>query len=226
MLAIRLLCFPLVAALAVAGDTGVPPRSNAADYATHQALDSVTMAASILPADQVRKIFSPDIAKQYVVVECAFYPADGHTVDIDRFGFSLKTGPDTVAHAEKPRDVATPWPEKTNPLGRGNSDVTTETGVYVSRTSVPGYGHQTQAGTWEGVSVGDDTGRDTPPPRPAPDRPGLEHKLADNALPDGTTRVAVAGYLYFPRYAKKHKNDPNELNYSKDDLTLDLVFPK
>jgi hypothetical protein len=223
MLSNRLFCFSVAAGLAVAGDSGVSPRPNTADYAAHHTTDSVTMAASIVPADQVRKIFSPDIAKDYVVVECAFYPLNGHSVDVDRFGFSLKTGPDSVAHAETPRDVAAPWPEKRNPLDK-SADVTTETGVYVARTSVPGYGHQTETGAWQGVAVGDGDRRNAPPP--PPDRPGLEGKLRDRALPEGSTGVAVAGYLYFPRYAKKHKNDATELNYSKDDLTLDLTFPK
>lgn len=203
MLRTRVLCFLAAAILAVAGDTGVPPRANANEYASHQTVDSATMAASIVPAEQIRKIFSPAIAKEYVVVECAFFQADGHSVDVDRFGFGLKTGPDSVAHAEQPRDVAAPWPERNSPMNRGPQTVS-ETGVYVEHSSTPVYGRQTNVGAWEGVGVTNDD-RNAPPPKAPPDTRAMENKLRERALPEGSTRDTVAGYLYFPRYAKKHK---------------------
>jgi len=40
-------------------------------------------AASIIPANQVSKMFSPDIGKDYIVVEIAIYPENGVPFDVE-----------------------------------------------------------------------------------------------------------------------------------------------
>ncbi len=162
-----------------------------------------------------------------MVVEVAVYPEDGHSFDVDLLDFSLKVG-DQVIHADKPRDVAIPWPEKTGPTSQRGPAVTTETGVIVARGTNPVTGRpQTTTGTWEGVAVSNDPrDRNPPPPSNKPDQSAAEARVRDRALPLGETRKAVAGYLYFPQYGKKHKGDAIALNYSKDDVSVDLHFPK
>ena len=49
-------------------------------------------------------------------------------------------------------------------------------------------------------------------------------KVRRFALAEGTTKTAIAGYLYFPQYAKRKKSDEIELKYAKDDVTANLAF--
>jgi len=218
----------LFAGLAAADDSGIPPRPKPSDYPVHETAKNAVLAAAIVPPEQVRKMLTPDISKGYVVVEVAIYPEDGHSFDVDLLDFSLKVG-NQIIHADKPRDVAMPWPEKTGPLSsdRGPT-VTTETGVMVARGTNPVTGRpQTSTGTWEGVGVSNDPrDRPAPPPSNKPDRSAAEARVRDRALPLGETKRAVAGYLYFPQYGKKHKGDSMALNFSKDDVSVDLNFPK
>jgi len=209
-----------------ADDSGVPPRPKPSDYPVHENAKADTLAAVIVPADQIRKMFSAEVAKGYLVVEVAVYPADGHSFDVDLLDFALKVG-GQVIHAEKPRDVAIPWPEKGATIGNRGPAVSTETGVIVARGTDPVTGRpRTGVGTWEDVGVSNTPRRDDPPPAPKPDQSALEDKIRAKALPEGRTTKPVAGYLYFPQYGRSHKKDPVALNYSKDEVSIDLKFPK
>jgi len=213
-------------ALAFAGGQGVPPRARPADYPVHQSAKigatTATIAAAIVPADQVRKMFSSDVADHYAVVEVAFYPEDGQSFEADRYDFSLKTG-DKIAHADSAPDVVLPWGERKNPLDNGRVNVTQEAGVVVDHTNDPYYGKRTTVGTYEGTAISNGP----PPPAAAagPDPRVVEAKLREKALPEGRTADRVAGYLYFPQYSKKKKGDAIELEYSKQDVEVDLRFP-
>jgi len=219
---------------AVAGDSGLPPRRSASDYPVQQAAKPgssiAAVGAAIVPSDQVRKMFSSEIAGDYIVVEVAMYPADGKSFEADRYDFGLKIGDGSkgsgrVAHADSPADAALPPFERRPDLGGPESkvSVTQEAGVGVARTNDPYYGKRTSVGTYEGTSVSN-----APPPpsqqSPGVDRRAVEAKLRDKALPDGSTAKAVAGYLYFPA-SKKRKGDVLELQYTKGDVELDLRFP-
>jgi hypothetical protein len=218
---------------AVAGDDGVPPRRSASDYPVQQNVKApaglAAVGAAIVPADQVRKMFSSDISRDYIVVEVAMYPADGRSFEADRYDFGLKIGGakgDRVAHADSPSDVALPPYERRPDLGGPESkvNVTQEAGVAVARSNDPYYGKRTSVGTYEGTTVSNGP---APRSQPAPsgvDYHAIEAKLRDKALPDGPTAKPVAGYLYF-QASKKRKNDELELQYTKGDVELDLRFP-
>jgi hypothetical protein len=228
-------CALLIAPAAVASDDGLPPRRNASDYPVQQVPKTgaslAAVGAAIVPADQVRKMFSAEISHDYIVVEVAMYPADGKSFEADRYDFGLRIsngskGGDIVAHADSPSDVALPPFERRPDLGGPESkiNVTQEAGVAVAHTNDPYYGKRTSVGTYEGTTV---SNAPPPPSQQAPsgmDRRAIEVKLRDKALPDGPTAKAVAGYLYFPA-SKKHKNDALELQYTKGDVELDLRFP-
>jgi hypothetical protein len=222
---LRGLAVAAICALAFAGGQGVPPRSKPADYPVHQSAKNgaatATIAAAIVPSDQVRKMFSSDIASNYVVVEVAIYPDDGQSFEADRYDFSLKTG-DKIAHADAPPDVALPWGEKKNPLD-SKVHVTEDAGVVYSRSNDPYYGKRQGVGTYESTTVSD-----VPPPQQpqsGPDPRVVEAKLRDKALPEGRTADRVAGYLYFPQYSRKKRGDAVELEYAKQDVEVDLRFP-
>jgi hypothetical protein len=219
---------------AVASDSGVPPRRSASDYPVQQTVKTpgglAAVGAVIVPDDQVRKMFSSEISRDYIVVEVAMYPADSKSFEADRYDFGLKISNgskgDRVAHADAPSDVALPPYERRPDLGGPESkvNVTQEAGVAVARTNDPYYGKRTSVGTYEGTSVSNGP----PPPSQQSgsgvDRHAIESKLRDKALPEGPTTRAVAGYLYFPA-AKKHKSDALELQYTKGDVELDLRLP-
>jgi hypothetical protein len=214
--------------LAAAGDpAGVPLRPLPSNYPARQNTNAATIAAAIVPSDQAAKMFSPVIAKQYIVVEVAVYPESGRTVDIKPLLFTLRIG-DRFSNAEQPGDVA-PGPPSPRPVGGQSTGVTTETGVAYSRTTAPANGRSSQnLETYSSVAVANGDARQSPPPssNSGPDPRILADKLWNKALPEGQTAKAVAGYVYFPRYAKKRKSDALELSYSDNDVSAMLLFPK
>ncbi len=87
-----------------AADTGVPPRAASTDYPAHDRADAAVLAATIIPTNQVSKMFSPEIAKQYLVVEVAIYPEGGVPFDVESSGFALRVGQrvGTYEHGDDP----------------------------------------------------------------------------------------------------------------------------
>jgi hypothetical protein len=212
--------------LAFAADTGVPPRASASDYQAHQTTPSAVLAASIVPAKQIEKMFSADIAKQYIVVEVAIYPQNSQPFDVDWFDFGLKVG-DTVAYVEKPRDVATPWPEK-NKIPDKPVTVVTEAGVVYGRSSDPVNGRRSGWGTYEGVGVTNDPRAASPPqPRQGPDPQAVEQRVQQTMLPEGAATAPVAGYLFFPQYnLRKAKGAEKQLQWSHQGGSAVLRLPR
>lgn len=94
--------------LAVGDDVGVPARSSAVEYPVQQDVKKGTIAAAIVSPDQVGKRFSSEIAKKYIVVEVAVYPAPGQSFDVEPLDFLLRVG-DYTSHSELPL-VGKPWP--------------------------------------------------------------------------------------------------------------------
>lgn len=212
-----------VSALAFATDPGVPPRPSSGDYPVDGHTDAAAIAAEIMPINRVEKMFSPEIARQYVVIEVAIYPDNGVPFEVRNSDFGLRVGQHTT-RADRPIDVA-PWPETRGGI-RSPIDVTTETGVIYQRSDDPVYGRRQGVGTYNGVGVSA-PGQDPlpPPPDPRLDPRVIADKAQRFALPEGTAKSAIAGYLYFPRYEKKKKSDSIELKYARDDVEVNLKFP-
>lgn len=214
----------LLVSFALAGDTGVPPRASSRDYPVSRPAKNAAIGAALLPADQVKKILPAEIGKKYVVVEVAVYPQAGSTVDVVSLDFALKFGPDQIRYASTPRDVASGWQENQPPLPNRGVHVTAETGVAYDTGNDPGTGRVHERSTYESISV-----TNNPPPgdpQPPPYDPYVvEARARQKALPEGQTRDAVAGYLYFPAPAKRHKGASLELKYLKDGGTVILPLP-
>jgi hypothetical protein len=203
--------------LVCAGDRGLTPRARASDYQANQTTKDATLAASIVPARQIEKMFTAEIARHYIALEVAVYPQDGKTVNLGLLDFGLKIG-DSVTYAERPRDIAAPWPDKTTVPG-GPVTVLTDTGVVYSRSSDPVNGKRSGWGVYEGVGVTNDPRAATPPTPPRQDRDPqiVEERINEIMLPEGRTTAAVAGFLFFPQYkTKRHKGMALELQWSKD----------
>ena len=211
--------------LAAGDDTGVPARPSAVDYPVQQALKSGTIAATIVPADQVGRLFSSEIAKRYIVVEVAVYPAGGLSFDVEPPDFLLRVN-DRTSHSELP-PLGKPW-QGSPPPPSSSTQVTTETGVIVERGTDP-YGRPVHTvGTYSGVGIA--TGNPAPPPPPppssGPDPYWLDQQLRAKALGRGLTPTPVAGYLYFRQSGKRRKSDTVELQYTTANGSFGMPFPK
>jgi hypothetical protein len=225
----RVACLAAIFLATLAGDdSGTTPRSKPSDYPVHQTVKTAELAAVVLTPDQVKKIFSPEVAKAYTIVEVAVYPADSQKFDVDLLDYFLKIGDETT-HADKPDDVMIPWgnPGSVPTAGNRGPAVTEDSGVIVAHGTDPATGRpRTAVGTWEDVGVSNYPRPADAPPAPRPDQTALYHRIAARALPQGETAKPVAGYLYFPQYGKKRKHDSVALNYSRDQVSIDLKFPK
>ncbi len=212
---------------ALASDTGTRPRPSSADYPVSRPAKSATIAAILVTPDQVKRIFPAEVNKKYVVVEVAVYPEAGEVVDVKSLDFGLRFGPDVVRYPATPQDIAAAWREKRDPPSLGRAvDVTTETGVTYGTGTDPTTGQRTRGwSTYEGVGVGAGRPPDAPPAPPGYDPNVIEAVAREKALPQGKTGDAVAGYLYFPQPAKKHKGDALELRYSSGGASVTLPLP-
>ena len=119
-------------ALVAAGQTGVTPRPRSSDYPVHQAAGNATVAATVVPPDQVKKLFPGELIKRYIVVEVAVYPQDGDAVDIDSLDFALRLSTDERSYPRTPQEVASMWDERRAPSLGPKVDVSTEVGVVYS----------------------------------------------------------------------------------------------
>ena len=186
-------------------------------------MKNATIGAVVIPPEQIKKAFSNEIAKKYIVVEVAIYPEEGSTFDVDELSFALRTR-DEVLQTSETGDVAGVWGGNPNPVGHRGPSIYSDSGIVIARETDPLTGKpRTSVGHYEGVAV---TNYPQPPsaPTPPPKNAGAtEYKLRDAALPHGPAKKAVAGYLYFRPRGKKH--EPFTLNYSKDDVSLDLKLP-
>ena len=215
----------MVFSLAARADSGVPPRGSAKDYPVQGQADSSTIAAAIVPANQVSKMFSPDISKHYVVVEVAVYPEGNVPVNVQAADFALRVG-QRVGRADHPMDIV-PWAERREAATRSPVDVTAEAGVIYERSDDPVYGRRQSVGTYTGVGV-EEPGRANlpPPPDPRIDPRVVYDEVRRFALAEGAAKAPIAGYLYFPQYSKRKKSDEIELKYAKDDVAVNMILGK
>src|ERR1039458_2490780 len=206
---------PLVLlATAYAGD-GVPPRGSGADYPASQTIGDVTLAAACVSASTAKQIFGVDLDKHgYLVFEVAIFPSNGTQPDISTGDFRLREGSEpTTVRAATPHDVAVAvFPQKSSkPAIPGNVN------VYDSETI--GYesgGGGRGGGVYTASSVGVGVGPNGPPSSPPNGgTAGLEQKLEDQALPEGKTPRAVAGYVFFPKPSKDKRGVYNLMYFGK-----------
>ncbi len=215
----RIACFCFVTVV-LTGDTGTSVRPNAADYDAHQTIREAVIAASILPAAQVARLFSSAVGKKYTVVEIAIYPQssvqNSGGFDVVALDFALKTGPDDRIYSVTPEQVA--WqgkraPDPSNPSLTG-VHMTTEAGIAVGTRTDPVTGRTDHGvATYGGVEVDN-----------RPQSYVLEGKLRGLELQEGQTTRPVSGYLYFAG-PKKQKTAALVLEYSRSGERASLSLP-
>jgi len=233
----------------LAAAPGIRPRADANSYPEHSELTDFSIGAFLLPPEQVKKMFKPDLNHAgYVVIEIGVFPAPGKDVDLYPTDFTLSVSENTVSLRPVSADTiaehlagALPDP----PRIRGPFDVSTSTGVYVGRESYPDpktgrTTDRTVSGTEVGVGIGGPApwpcrGYDCEPTAPFPPLPQrspiqtantISQDLWEKSLPDGKAVHPIAGYLYFPKPARKAKGAAWELRYENADGKTRLALSK
>jgi hypothetical protein len=208
------------------GPRGSVPRSSADRYHSHAKLDGTSVGANILTPKQVQKAFVTDLNRCCIVVEFAFYPAQGkdpHDLSLDDFALYI-SGSDIGTKPQSATVVAASLQKKAGsgpPVSvSGGATVGYESGTYTDpNTGQPTRGHGVYTGTE--VNVSD--------PKPAPgsterDRQIMETELSQKGLPQGKTLAPVSGYLYFSIHNRK-KDAKYQLEYNFNGEKLVLPLP-
>jgi hypothetical protein len=215
---------------------GTVPRSTATDYAAHALQDNVQIGASLLTHKELKKIFATDVNQCCLVVEVAFYPAQGPKDNKDNFvkislddfmlreaGMEIGTRPSTPDVLSSRLEVQPVQPDREHRPG-----VTTGSDIGYERTTQQNGPERTTSGgvvqrsrVGIGVPIGGSGGSRLPEGRNAEgNRRAIEAELSEKALPEITAWEPVAGYLYFS--VPKKKKGGYELVYMAGDRKVVL----
>lgn len=241
--------FLLLSAIVLCGASpGIRPRSDATSYPVHQERREFAIGVSLIPADQVKKMFKPDLGSEgYVVIEVGVFPQAGKELDLYPTDFTLFVGEKSAALRPVSADTIAEIVagRKGQSRQRDSHDIETSTGVSVGRYSYPDpvTGQRrsgTVTSTEAGVGIGgpppqscrtyDCDPRDPLPPASQPSSVQtantISQDLWEKSLPDGKATRAVAGYLYFPKPSRKAKDASWELRYENVDSKMRLPLPR
>ncbi len=232
------LLIPTVALMA--GAPGIRPRADAKSYPAHQESVDFSIGAVVISPQQVKKMFKADLNHAgYVVIEIGVFPNPGKDVDLYPSDFTLSRGGKSEAvrpvSSDTVAEILVGRPEPPQP--QGPLDVNSSAGISVGHESYPDpvTGRRTSGTVTEteaGVGVGgpaprpcrgydcDSTVPVPPASQPSPGQTANEisQDLWEKSLPDGKTAHPVAGYLYFPKAARKEAKDATwELRYENAD---------
>jgi len=198
----------LAAATALfAGETGIRPRPGASDYPAYATGAGATIAAAVVPPEQVKKLFAIDLNKLgYVVVEVAVYPE--RSVEVASRDFVLRMASDgTIARPAPPSTIAGRIDKKDAPAPKIPERVQVHGSETIGYGS-GGYNGRRGGGVYTESTVGVGIGEPRPAPPPgrsgkSKDSLGVQVDLENQALPEGRFAQPVAGYLYFPAAPKR-----------------------
>jgi hypothetical protein len=229
----RLFCLLAIGGLlAAAGDeSGIRPRPDVSDYPAHSAAGGVTLAAALVPHDQVSKLFATDLNHDgYLVMEVAVYLESGREVQLASRDFLLASGSDGATVRPASADtIAARYDRKHQPPGIGKPG-----NIQVYNTATIGYESGTYdgqrrsgvyTGTGVGVGVGDPGPAAVPPASTGPDGYEIQRELAGKALPEGRMDHVVAGYLYFPKPSGKVGKSGYRLTWYGPESQVHLTVP-
>jgi len=232
----------------MAAAPGIRPRADANSYPAHREQADFSIGAVLIPSEQVKKMFKLDLNHAgYVVIEVGVFPAPGKDVDLYPSDFTLSVGEKSAAlrpvSADTIAEILAARSEPPSPRTPGG--VNTSTGVSVGHGSYtdPVTGRRTSGTVTEtegGVGVGGPApqacrGYDCNPttpippasqPSPVQNANAISQDLWEKSLPDGKTAHPVAGYLYFPKPARKAKDAVWELRYENVDGKTRLPLPR
>ncbi len=236
------------AVVLMAASPGIRPRADANSYSAHQEQPDFSIGAILIPPQQAKKMFKLDLNHSgYIVIEIGVFPAPGKDVDLYPTDFTLSVGEKSAAlrpvSADTIAEILGGRPEP--PRSQGMPDINTSAGASVGHVSYPDpvTGRRTSGTVTEteaGVGVGGpapqpcrgydcDSTVSVPPvsqPSPVQNANAVSQELWEKSLPDGKTVRPVAGYLYFPKPARKAKDAAWELRYENADGKTRLPLSK
>jgi hypothetical protein len=219
------LMFALSLAQARASDVyGTVPRAEASRYPANAQQGQLSIGAQLLNAEQIRRAFATELSRDFLVVEVAVFPGTGGSCDVSRSAFAIRAaGSDSASRPMNPRNVAATAQRRASE-GR-EVEVYPQVGIgYDSgRTYDPVTGQERRGGgvyTSAGVGVGVGPRGSASTEK---DREVMELELTEKGLPEGSTKNAVAGYLYFP-FSEKKKSDSYQLECTLGGVKVALAL--
>lgn len=192
----------LACASAALAQSGTDPKPRAEDYEVHGRSKDVAIGAEFM----IHSFSGKDqtyIAKDFLVVEVALYPPKDSSIQVNGGRFALRiNGKKQVMPPVQPQMVAASlqhpeWQWQTGPRLEGGGGLD-NAGVILGRprpTQVPG-GQEPRGPTQPRAPVDRPGGIEPEPRAPA-------HELVvQTALPQGSYKGPVSGFLYFPYKGK------------------------
>jgi hypothetical protein len=202
-------CILFLIASSLPGQTsrGTVPLADPGDYSAHDSQAGVQIGASALSRNEVKKNFALDLTGCCIVVEVGLYPSQKQPVKIALDDFVLReAGKDTGVQPFRADVLAArlqlrPQPSDSDPRAGVNTESTA--GYHRGTIIDPSTGApRTGTSVYESqkVSVGIPIGGSSQTQSPeaaGTDRKVIEAELKERMLPETSTSVPVAGYLYF-----------------------------
>jgi len=198
----RLILSLVLAGIGLAASPGIRPRGIVSDYPAHESAAAFEVGAARIPPGDVKKMFAADLSRAgYVVIEVGVYPAEGAEVDLAPDAFTLRTENGRIAARVVDTDaMAAEVARERVPSAPRVSDVLRASGVRGRLSGPPD-------GTGDRPSVFGGDVEDYPVGSTVSKLAAVEQELWAKSLPDGKTKVPVAGYLYFPKPSGKATSD-------------------
>jgi hypothetical protein len=195
----------VLAGIGLAASPGIRPRAMVTDYPAHESTAAFQVGAVRIPPGEVRKMFAADLSRAgYVVIEVGVYPADGVEVDLAPDAFTLHTENGRIAARVVDTDaMAAEIARERVPSAPRVADVFRAGGASNGRGRLIG----PPDGNADRPSVFGGDVEDYPEGSTMSKLAAVEQELWAKSLPDGKTKLPVAGYLYFPKPSGKAGND-------------------
>jgi hypothetical protein len=210
LLALLVIC----SCLSNAQKIGIAPKLKPTDYSAMKQAESLTLGATQLSAKEARKTFVSNLSQDYLVVEVGVFPKGEVEISPGKFVLKEKDSA-SVVHVSDPQDMAKAINDK-DQQGRDVAvypvtSVTYSTGsandpYYRDGNLNNRHGLSTDAGVVVEISSNKKDAKTS-----EADRKAMLAELKEKSLPQGKTKEAVAGYLYFP--VKARSGVAYELDY-------------
>jgi hypothetical protein len=198
--------FVFSASLAAFG--GTQPAVSVSQYPAHAERDGASIGARLLTPDQLQHEIAADLKRCCLVVEFAVYPSKQKPSVILPEEFSLRiVGIDKAIKPASSRLVASILHNSDHSPHDADAHGSVSIGYETASARDPNGNRERASGVTTDTQVAVGSSPSGKPPVPTDqDRMSMELELSSKSLPEGSTTVAVAGYLYFPLAPKKQKN--------------------
>lgn len=185
---------------ALAAQYGTTPKASAAEYPAHVRLEKLEIGAEYLvhSFSRGRQMY---IAKDYLVVEVALFPAKGETIPVIAGHFSLRVNGRKQTIPPQAAEIVANVLQYPDPQTGGGLHPAAQVGPVIlgqpqQTERFPGDPNVPHRPPMTKPPDDNPTGADKEPPVTA------EELVVQAALPEGDHRDATSGFLYFPHRGK------------------------